>query len=72
MDKLLTFRTLKKLAYVSVTLVLALDNDKAGEKATEKLAEELRQRNISFYRADGFYGDFKGANEVLVHSRWGG
>lgn len=53
----------------SVTLVLALDNDKAGEEATEKLAEELRQRNIPFYRADALYGDFKDANEVLAHSR---
>lgn len=51
------------------TFLLALDNDKAGEEATEKLAEELRQRNIPFYRADDFYGDFKDANEVLVHSR---
>jgi len=53
----------------SVTLVLALDNDKAGKEATEKLAEELRARNIPFYLADGFYGDFKDANEVLIHSR---
>ena len=50
-------------------LIIALDNDEAGQAATEKLSEELRQRNISFYRADDFYGDFKDANEVLMRSR---
>lgn len=52
-------------------LVLALDSDEAGRKATEKLAEALTRQNFHFYRADGLYGDFKDANEALAHSRHG-
>lgn len=50
-------------------LILALDNDKAGEEATEKLASALRERNVLFYRANDLYGDLKDANEVLLSSR---
>ena len=53
----------------NLRFVLVLDNDRAGEAAADKLEEEFRNRNISFYRPKGFYGDFKDANEVLTYSR---
>lgn len=52
-----------------LSFVLALDEDEAGRKATDKLAEELSRLNFPFYRTDGLYGDFKDANEALTHSR---
>ena len=53
----------------NLRFVLVLDNDRAGEAAADKLEEEFRHRNITFYRPKGFYGEFKDANEVLTHSR---
>lgn len=61
--------TLAPAAQAKKLFIIALDNDKAGKEATEKLAEEFRRRNISFFRANGLYGDFKDANEALMHSR---
>lgn len=63
----------KKSAYIDPAqavqpLVLALDNDKAGEKATEDLYQKLRALGITAYRAD-IYGGHKDANEVLVADR---
>ena len=49
-----------------LTLILALDNDKAGNEATEKLADELQRLNIFFYRANSLYGDFKDASEAFM------
>lgn len=56
-------------AVPNLRFVIALDNDKAGEAAADKLEEEFRQRNIPYYRPKGFYGEYKDANEVLMHSR---
>lgn len=50
-------------------LILALDNDEAGKKATEKLAEELQSINFPFFYANDIYGTFKDANEILLRSR---
>ena len=52
------------------TLILALDNDDAGEKAALTLAEELKSRGIFFYRASGtLYGKCKDASEALNTDR---
>lgn len=50
------------------TLILALDNDEQGERATETLISELQALNISFYRAS-IYGAAKDANEALISNR---
>lgn len=47
-------------------LVLALDNDKAGAAATEKLKAALEQLQIVFTLPAGLYGDHKDANEALT------
>lgn len=52
------------------TLILALDNDDAGEKAARTLAEALKNRGIFFYRASGtLYGKCKDASEALNTDR---
>ena len=50
------------------TLVLCLDNDDAGKKATRDLAEALQGLNISFIRADIAAG-YKDPNEALTADR---
>ena len=55
--------------FAQTSLVLSLDNDRAGQEATDKLEEGLRELDFPFFRADGLYGDFKDANEALTHSR---
>lgn len=51
-------------------LLLALDNDEAGQKATEKLAEKLLKLGVLFYRTD-LYSPLlvKDANEALLKDR---
>lgn len=49
-------------------LVLALDNDEDGQKATELLTSELERLNIPFYRLNA-YGECKDANEALISDR---
>ena len=49
-------------------LILALDNDEAGEKAAEALSKELEGLNISFYREDLYNGE-KDANAALLADR---
>lgn len=49
-------------------LILALDNDEAGEKATAKLAGELDARGLRYIVAR-IYGDCKDANELLMKDR---
>lgn len=51
-------------------LILALDNDKAGRNATEKLAQSLAQNGILFYRRNITRG-YKDANEALCNDREG-
>lgn len=50
-------------------LILALDNDKAGREATEKLKTALEQLQIVFTLPAGLYGDHKDANEALTTER---
>lgn len=47
------------------TLVLALDNDEAGEKATAKLVSKLRELEVKFMVCN-IAGDCKDPNELLV------
>lgn len=50
------------------TLVLCLDKDDAGRKATAALAEGLRGQNVPFIEAD-ITGEHKDANEALTADR---
>lgn len=52
------------------TLVLCLDNDESGKKATEKLVTGLRRLNISYVKADICNGH-KDPNEALTADRAG-
>lgn len=49
-------------------LILALDNDKAGTDATEKLEKALKSLKISYIKKD-IYGNYKDANEILVKNK---
>ena len=51
-------------------LLIALDNDKAGQAAAGKLETELRRQNIPFYRYNPA-GSYKDANERLIADRAG-
>lgn len=51
-------------------LIIALDNDTAGQGTTTKLIEGLIQQNITFYRYNPA-GDYKDANERLQADRAG-
>lgn len=50
------------------TLILCLDNDEAGKKATETIREGLQRLNISFICAD-ICGGHKDPNEALTADR---
>ena len=49
-------------------LILAMDNDASGLKATEELEAKLKEAGIYPYRAE-LYGRCKDANELLVKDR---
>lgn len=55
------------------TLVLALDNDKAGRRATGRFIEELADAEIvqNYIMNSWLYGEYKDANEYLVADREG-
>lgn len=57
----------------SKILVLALDNDKAGRRATGKLIEELAEAELNqrYIINSDIYGKYKDANEFLVTDREG-
>lgn len=54
-------------------LVFALDNDKAGKRATGKLIEELAEAELDqeYIVNSDLYGKYKDANEFLVADRQG-
>lgn len=54
-------------------LILALDNDKAGKRATGKLIEEIAEAELNqkFIVKSDLYGRYKDANEFLVSDRMG-
>ena len=49
-------------------LIIAMDNDEAGAKAAQELAEGLKGLNVPFYRLNP-YGGHKDANEALQADR---
>jgi replicative DNA helicase len=49
-------------------LIIALDNDGAGQKASEELIAELKGLDIPFYRLNPC-GEYKDANEALQRDR---
>ena len=49
-------------------LIIALDNDEAGNRATQELTAGLQEINIPFYRLNP-YGECKDANEALQADR---
>lgn len=49
-------------------LILALDNDEEGKKATRELTDGLAKLGVSFYQYNP-YGDLKDANEALSADR---
>ena len=56
----------------NTVLIIAMDNDHAGQKAAEKLATLCKQHGTPYIMAQNdVYGDFKDANEILVHDRQG-
>lgn len=57
----------------SKILILALDNDKAGKRATGKLIEEIAESELNqkFIVESDLYGRYKDANEFLVSDRIG-
>lgn len=67
-DKFLNWLKEKK-AHPHQPLVLNLDADDAGQKATDKLATELRKMKIKFYEINLILKDCKDQNESLVKFR---
>lgn len=55
------------------TLILALDNDKAGRYATGKLIEELAESELDqkYIVVSDLYKQYKDANEFLIADRKG-
>lgn len=51
-------------------LIIAMDNDEAGQKAAKTLAEGLEKQGITFYRRNSCEG-FKDANDALQKDREG-
>lgn len=49
-------------------VLIALDNDEAGTKATEELIKGLQGLNIEYYKTN-INGEYKDANEALVMDR---
>ena len=53
-------------------LIIAMDNDTAGRKAGEKLANLCKEHDTPFIMAkNDVYGGFKDANDLLLHDRQG-
>ena len=51
-------------------LIIAMDNDHAGQKAAEKLAALCEQHGTPYIMAqNNIWGGFKDANEILTHNR---
>ena len=55
---------LEKVRDLDLTLILCLDNDDAGKKATERLIPELDRLKVAWFKAD-VTGDHKDPNEFL-------
>lgn len=54
----------------NTVLIIAMDNDHAGQKAAEKLAVLCEQHGTPYIMAqNNIWGGFKDANEILTHNR---
>lgn len=51
-------------------LIIALDNDESGQKATALLEEGLKSQSLVFYKGNPA-GEYKDANEALINDRDG-
>lgn len=60
-----SFIKLLEASKPSQPLIIALDNDQAGEKAATELIEEIKKLQLPFYRLNP-YGEHKDANEALL------
>jgi replicative DNA helicase len=54
---------------LEVPLILALDNDEAGKKATVNLEEKLQTVDCNYIVAEDIYRSYKDANEYLVKDK---
>ena len=61
-------RIIKESGAPTQPIIIALDNDSAGNKCAEDLAGELRKRGLSSYRRNPC-GEYKDANEALMMNR---
>ena len=50
-------------------LIVALDNDDTGKKKSHDLCSRLEKKGIQYVTLDTLYGDYKDANECLIHER---
>lgn len=50
-------------------IIIAMDNDDAGRKAADKLAQELRDKGYPFFEVAELYGTVKDANDALLADR---
>lgn len=66
--KVKAFIELLKAESPSQALIIALDNDEAGQKAARELSEGLQRLNIPFHSINP-YGQYKDANEALQRAR---
>ena len=53
----------------NATLILCLDNDEPGKKATEKLKASLDKLQIEYIEATSICGTYKDPNESLINDR---
>lgn len=66
--KEMLIKELKKMEMKPKLVILALDNDEAGKKASESVSKALESMEISFMKIN-LYGDKKDANEALMANR---
>lgn len=50
-------------------LILALDNDEAGKKATQEIIKGLEEMQVAYYEKSSIYGENKDANGLLLNDR---
>ena len=61
-------RIVKESGKPTQPIIIALDNDAAGNKCAEDLSAELSKRGLTSYRRNPC-GEYKDANEALIMNR---
>lgn len=56
---------------ISNPLIITLDNDEAGKKASEELQKQLKQIGVINYNLPKIWGNYKDANEYLTADKEG-